>query len=116
MLPGVNPKGILQSHYRHMDYATLLKNAPDHMSGAFLDYLRANNNLAGVGNAVWLVIENCKYHTEDKPHYTAFLKAPKKLSMNDILLLQNDYPDFDLLIKAPTRQSIKRFHCHLIKK
>lgn len=96
-----------------MTYPLLEKAPKDHNSPEFLDFLR-DNNVVIMDGATWLVIENCKYHTKEKPHYTAFFVQGLPLGMS-IMELQNRFPEFDLLIKAPKRQSVKRFHIHLIK-
>lgn len=96
-----------------MSYELLEKSPKDHNSPEFLDFLRDNNVVISETDN-WLIIENCKYHTKEKPHYTAFFVSDLPLGMS-IVELQNRFPDFDLLIKAPKRQSVKRFHIHLIK-
>lgn len=91
-----------------------LENAPeDHLSPEFLEYLRTHNEVVAETD-YWLVIENCKYHTPDKPHLTAFHKRDKQY-FDEIEDLQRLFLQYDLLIKSPKRQSVKRFHIHLIK-
>lgn len=92
----------------------LLTQAPkDYMSEEFLQFLRDNN--AVVMDAYpWLIIENCKYHTAEKAWYTAFWTAEFKPEMLNLTWLQFHFPDFNLLVKASSRRSVKRFHVHLI--
>lgn len=98
-----------------MDYETLLKNAPDHSTNEFLMYLM-NNNTVVLFDIPWLVIENTKYHTKEKPHYTAFsIFSHSHPDKYDQEKLTKAFPEFDMLIKGQSRQSVKRFHIHLIK-
>lgn len=92
---------------------TLLKDAPeDHEAPEFLEYLRANNVVIGE-NDDWLIIENCKYHTKDKPWYTAFHKLKYTPSFSDIEELGLMYQQFNMTIKSPLKRTVKRFHIHL---
>lgn len=99
----------------------LLEKAPSHDSPEFIDYLR-DNNVVIFENDQWIVIENCKYNTEKIPWYTAFWKRESKLVPDlavwwkDIDILWFEFGDWEWLKKAESRQTIKRFHIHLIKK
>lgn len=107
----------------------LLEKAPiDHNSPKFLDFLRANNKVVYDSDS-WLVIENCKYHTPEKPWLTAFWKGnksgkiPEKIEgikdrewYNDIDILWDEFRDYEWLKKSKSKQTIQRFHIHLIKK
>ena len=97
-----------------MNYEQLLANAPDHMTPEFLEYLK-ENNVVMVDEDFWLIIENAKYHSKDKPWYTAFWKKEGTPDDQEIQNLHSVYYDFDLLIKARKRRSVKRFHVHLIQ-
>lgn len=96
----------------------LLENAPAHDTPEFIDYLRENNAVVWE-NPQWVVIENCKYHTEEKPWYTAFWKGPWEMCPDewyqDIDIIWYEFGDYEWLKKAPDRQTVKRFHIHLYK-
>lgn len=96
-----------------MEYEELLKNAPEHTSEAFLEYLRRFNKIV-FENEEWLVIENFKYHTPEKPWYTAFAKS-METDPAMIESLGEEFGECDLLIKSGRRRSVRRFHVHLIK-
>lgn len=95
-----------------MTYPLLEKAPEDHLSLEFLDYLRENNVVIGENNE-WLVIENCKYHTKEKPWYTAFHKLKYTPSFSDIEELGLLYQQFSMTIKSPQKRTVKRFHVHL---
>lgn len=101
-----------------MNYETLLREAPAHDSAEFMEYLKEKNKVV-YESISWLVIENFKYHTKEKPHYTAFWQTEhNKHPFPDIYAimgLQDEFRDFDFLIKARSRRSVQRFHIHLIK-
>jgi hypothetical protein len=91
-----------------------LANAPvDHSSEEFLEYLRTNNVVVYEDGA-WLVIENCKYHTPEKPWYTAFKKRDF-YTWPEVEMLWVRYPDMDITIKHPNNRSVKRPHVHFHK-
>ncbi len=100
------------------DYETLLKEAPEHHTPEFLQYLRDHNKVV-YEDYNWIVIENYKYHTDERPWYTAFtIKMAHGLEhVGDTRItgLMFRFPEFDLLLKAFERRSVKRFHVHLIK-
>lgn len=93
----------------------LLQNAPPHDSDEFLDYLRANNVVV-YENDVWLIIENCKYHTPEVPWHTAFFKPiGEHGAIPAMSLLSFAYWDWEWLKKAKVKQTVpSRFHIHLI--
>lgn len=102
-----------------MNYRTLLKNAPRHDSPGFITYLRKNNPVV-FENPQWIVIENFKYHTEDRPWWTAFHKAPPK-DVNrpwyaDMDILWYEFGDHEWIKKSASKQTVKRFHIHVIPK
>jgi len=96
-----------------MEYSELLKNAPEHTSEAFLEYLRRFNKIVSESDE-WLVIENFKYHTAEKPWYTAFAKS-MEVRHEMIEELGEEFRECDLLIKSASRRSVRRFHVHLIR-
>ncbi len=100
-----------------MSYPLLEKAPKDQNSPEFLDFLRANNKVIFDGSG-WLVIENCKYHKEDAPWYTAFWKAPENGEWYfDIDILWHEFGEYEWLKKAHKEQAVPgRFHIHLIKK
>lgn len=93
-----------------MTYEELLEGAPrDHCSHEFLQYLRDNNKVVQESD-IWLVIENFKYHTEEKPWYTAFLKSGGFPVGHEI---EDWFPDMEIVIKPKSKRSVNRFHVHL---
>lgn len=99
-----------------MNYQKLLKNAPEHDTPEFLQFLR-NNNIVVYENDKWLVIENCKYHSATYPWYTAFHKTYNTAWFQDIntMLCDNDWEEWAWLKKSAHDQSVKRFHIHLYR-
>ncbi len=101
-------------------YDLLAKAPKDHNSPEFLDYLRANNEVVKEYDH-WLVIKNCKYHREDSPWYTAFWKHDPMM-MNSVqfdiglINLLNEYSNWEWLKKAASKQTVIRFHIHLVKR
>lgn len=104
------------------EYQILLKQAPqDHFSKEFQLFLINNNKVRSI-NSRWLVIENCKYHDDKNDWLTAFYIGSFGLSndeeqealteLREILL---EFPDREILIKAPNKRSVKLFHVHLYK-
>jgi len=90
----------------------LLEKAPDHSSPEFIDFLRDNNRVI-FENESMIIIENCKYHTPEKPWYTCFAKTEDY--QNLVRYLYNEYPDWEWRKKSADKQTIKRFHIHLYK-
>ena len=86
----------------------LLENAPEHDSPDFISYLRRNNVVVYDDNH-WIVIENCKYHTFEKPWYTAFLKE----GVPNVAPLIKKFGHMEWKKKAVAKQTVKRFHIHL---
>lgn len=95
----------------------LLAAAPDHLSRAFILYLIENNKVI-MEDEWWLVIENCKYHTKERPWLTAFFKGPYRNEQwhRHLSSLYEVYGEWEWLKKATVDQSVKRFHIHLIKR
>lgn len=99
-----------------MNYETLLKNAPEHASPDFILYLRENNRVA-YENRTFLVIENAKYHNKGRPWLTAFKKNSAKNNeqvLEDLILLYKKYGDWQWIKKSAKKQTVRRFHLHLI--
>lgn len=103
-----------------------LKQAPaDHNSPEFLQYLR-DTNIVVFENDEWVFIENCKYHTPKTPHHTAFLKSNQGWtimqdhqyhSLKSAMIMSNEiYSEWEMLIKASKHRSVKRYHVHFIKR
>lgn len=87
-----------------MTYDELLKNAPDHNSPEFLDYLRKHNKVLHE-DCCWLVIENAKYGWP-----TAFAK-------NDhphLDHLISKYGDHEWRVKPKSKRTVTRFHIHIL--
>jgi len=104
-------------------YEELLKNAPPHDTPEFIDYLREQNRVVFETNE-WLVIENFKYHTPQRPWYTAFWKGCGFCKGEgccawwnalDELHYHDDWKDWEWLKKTADKQTIKRFHIHIYK-
>jgi hypothetical protein len=97
---------------RETEYQALLAEAPAHDSEEFLEFLRQRNVVA-IEDADWLVIENFKYHTTERPWLTAFRKGnyPSMLEPDNLRML---FWKYDVLIKVPERQTVSRYHVHLI--
>ena len=86
----------------------------DHKSNEFQDWLR-DNNTVNKETDEWLVIENIKYHREEKPWYTAFLKEDR-VGLDVVLTsLMLEYPGYSIILHHPAHQTIRMFHVHLIK-
>jgi hypothetical protein len=93
-----------------MTYEELLNNAPqDHCSDEFLEYLRNYNKVVQESD-IWLVIENFKYHSAERPWYTAFLKQSGHPVEHEI---GEWFPDMEIIIKPKSKRSVNRFHVHL---
>ena len=91
----------------------LLKQAPkNHMSAEFIDFVRANNTVI-LETPAWIVVENCKYHTKKRRHYTAFYKY--LYGIEDCLdVILKKFPDMLAYINPPQKRSVRRFHIHFI--
>lgn len=87
------------------DYDKLLTDAPEHSSDEFLDYIRANNPVL-YEDGEFVVIKNIKYGWP-----TAFAKSPTPRFTERFLEL---YGDYEWLKKPADKQTVKRFHIHLI--
>jgi hypothetical protein len=112
--------------YRDSDHAwmfedlektyALLQKAPRHDSPEFIDYLRDNNKVVHESHN-WIIIENCKYHTPEKPWLTAFYKhVGEHSALLDLSWLGFLFWDWEWLKKAKSKQTVRRFHIHLIQK
>lgn len=98
-----------------MNYEQLLAAAPAHDTEEFLQYLRDNNKVV-MENESWLVIENFKYHSPERPWYTAFYKPVAQHSaLNALSWLGYAFMDWTWLKKGANEQSVKRFHIHIYK-
>lgn len=99
-------------------YAKLLKNSPAHGSPEFIDYLRENNKVV-FESPIWIVIENYKYHTKEKPWLTAFYKGTfQSVAIHDVPYLYKnfDWKDWNWLKKSADKQTVPgRFHIHIYK-
>lgn len=97
-----------------MNYEELLENAPDHLSNDFILYLVNNNKLVKVLNS-WLVIENCKYHNENRTWWTAFYIGKGALpTYRDIGILFTAFPEGMAIFQNPENErTIKRTHYHV---
>lgn len=97
------------------EYQKILDTAPaDHNSNEFLLFLRENNNVL-METPEWLVIENVKYHTLEKPWYTAFYQGSDWVDSLKLQMLQHDFPEYRYLIHSVFGQTVKRFHIHLLR-
>jgi hypothetical protein len=99
------------------NYTELLNNAPDHLSEEFLQYLRDNNPVIEE-DTYFLIIENCKHHSPEKPYYTAFWKLGESYRDTDKLArltFLDRHPEWEVTKRKKADQSVKRWHCHLIQ-
>jgi hypothetical protein len=92
---------------------------PDSTTDEFLDYLKENNKII-FESIYWLVIENCKYYTNENPHYTAFWKDSYTCEFHNFEDLENmigylNLQKWYMYINAKKDRSIKRFHIHFRK-
>jgi len=97
-------------------YSDILAAAPAHNTPEFIEYLKANNKVVSQ-NYGWLVIENCKYHREDAPWYTAFSldEEPDFGALMPIISVLGLW-EWEWLKKRESDQSVpERFHIHLHK-
>lgn len=108
-------KKAISNPYLPMDYDTLLKNAPSHDSEEFLEYLKRNNPVE-FESKDWLIIRNFKYSKPDRLWLTAFYKpvlfTPDWMKALNTLMYRYNY--WTWLRKPIDKQSVKRFHIHLI--
>ena len=105
-------------------YEELLARAPkNHFSEEFKLFLINNNEVRFMSDK-WLVIENCKYRTEENDWLTAFRidsefdwvsceRIYKDMSLDEVM---HKFRDREFLIRAPHTRSIELFHVHLYKK
>jgi len=104
------------------EYTDFLTKAPaDHFSTAF-KYFLINNNKVRFINQDWLAINNTKYWTEENDWITAFYIGERQddfdfFIMNIPNLARNVImSDREILVKHPSKRTVKLFHLHLIKK
>ncbi len=88
---------------------------PDPQTPEFIDYLRQNNETIFEGSD-WLIIANCKYHTEEKPHYTAFKITPEA-SIDELfgLIYALNLGSWHVYRNSAKDTSISRFHLHIVQ-
>ncbi len=92
----------------------LLKNAPAQDSPEFIEYLRKNNVVIKETDN-FILIQNCKYHSPEKPWYTLFTKK-KSYPAVELLSILYDYFEWEWLKKSKEKQTVPgRFHIHLYK-
>lgn len=93
----------------------LLRNAPQHNSADFIQYLRDNNVVRWEDDS-FLVIENCKYHQPEKRvWYTAFAKTVETDKLNFRGLLEA-FDCYEWKKKSHSDQTVMRFHVHIYEK
>lgn len=88
-----------------MTYDELLAGAPPHDTPAFLGYLREHNDVL-YEDSEWLVIKNSKYGWP-----TAFAKYRTATFTGTFL---EKYGQYEWRKKAEEKQTVKRFHFHII--
>lgn len=94
------------------EYQERLKGVPDHNSPEFLVYLKENNPVIWESYD-WLIIQNCK----DENVRTAFWKNhPERGPVQALHEVLDQYPECEWRKKHAKKQSIKRFHIHIINK
>lgn len=97
---------------KKLEYKKLLKLTPKHDSPKFIDFLRENNKVIWE-NDQWIVIENFKYHTKKNKWWTAFHKGSSDWYV-DIGALWYKYHKHEWIKKSVDKQTVKRFHIHII--
>lgn len=97
------------------DYEKRLVEAPAHDSPRFITWLCENNKVLRKTD-YYVLIENCKYHTEEKPHYTIFSTNHPDSEWCIFQYLSVRFIKWEWLKKDEDRQTIKRFHIHLYRK
>lgn len=95
--------------------------APAHDSEEFTQFL-INNNQVVLRTKYWLVIENCKYHELESPHYTIFpinhcaewneLSAKETTSLKRIL---SQYGDWFKYQNVRDQRTVQRLHLHVVR-
>lgn len=96
-------------------YEAFLSQAPkDHNSPEFVEWMKENNKIVLL-TPEWLVVENVKYHTKQKPWYTAFDLRPDMTLEYKLQALQWEFPEWKMLIHPKIVQSIRRYHVHLLR-
>ena len=103
-----------------MTYHLLEKAPKDHSSDEFINFLRDNNPVV-FEDGLFLIIENCKYHR--LPYvvwHTVFFKCKHfphcSCASGAFDYLNDEYGEWEWLKKAANKQTVKRFHIHLIKR
>lgn len=93
------------------EYEKLLATAPDHDTPEFIDFLKKYNKVIWE-NAHWLIIENCKY----EGWRTAFWKGKPDMSNVYLCLAEvlDQYPECEWRKKNIKKQTVGRFHIHII--
>lgn len=97
------------------NYKELLKNAPDHLSDDFTIYLMNNNKVVALLDN-WLVIENYKYHSEERLWWTAFYRGRPGIGneMEGFLEMMQFLPDGMAIFRNPEKErTVKRTHYHI---
>lgn len=101
--------------HRIEDYEKILHGAPDHNKQKFLEYLRENNKVVHEDN-IWIVIENCKYHTEERAHHTAFYKPNGQVPAYLVpKFAKSMYWGWEVRIKREADRTVGRWHVHFIE-
>lgn len=95
----------------------LLKKAPkDHFSNEFVEFL-INNNKVVEHKKNWLIIENCKYHSQGREWFTAFYigkgSIPERCQLGELLIFAPF--GYHLMIKPPQKRTVERFHVHIFQ-
>lgn len=98
-----------------MTYKELLAKAPDHLSHEFVFYLR-DNSVVVYEDDDWIMVENFKYHTKEKGHYTAFIKnAGKSYELPPWHIYTQYCKGWEIVVKRKSDRSVLRWHVHFIQ-
>ena len=95
-------------------YEELLAKAPQHSSPSFITFLRENNKVMKETD-YYIIIENIKYSTPERPFYTIFSKNHPDSEYAIISYLTVKFPKHEWLKKDESRQTVKRFHIHFYR-
>lgn len=95
------------------EYQKFLEPAPYHNSEEFISFLRDNNTVVHEDDS-WIVVENIKYHTKEKPWLTAFLINQDGAVDASSQLAEHFGSTHRIMLQPPSLRSIQRFHVHLL--
>jgi len=98
-----------QKEYEKLKY-------PDPERPEFIDYIRDHNKVVHE-DQWWIIVENCKYHTDENPHYTAFTKTRGDGMLNILVRTIGKLGCFDWHVYKNQKNmtTITRPHWHIVR-